>query len=129
MHTHNSDILLSLFWLLLWFLYFDWYFLKDFNEEHAQQAFRKFDTDNNGYINAKEFEEIMVSLKSYLLTPLVQDNLVAVRIYSRVIGKHSQPFLGFIIELWWFNGVNSKLIVIYIYVRTLFCLSAIKLEI
>lgn len=57
-------------------------FAQDFNEEHALQAFRKFDTDDNGYINAKDFEEIMVSLKSYLLTPLVKDNLVAVGVIA-----------------------------------------------
>ncbi|XP_053372977.1 calcium-binding mitochondrial carrier protein Aralar1-like [Mercenaria mercenaria] len=52
--------------------------IHDFNEEHALQAFRKFDHDNNGYINAKDFEEIMISLKSYLLTPFVQENLVSI---------------------------------------------------
>ncbi|XP_053372526.1 electrogenic aspartate/glutamate antiporter SLC25A13, mitochondrial-like isoform X2 [Mercenaria mercenaria] len=54
--------------------------IHDFNEEHALQAFRKFDHDNNGYINAKDFEEIMISLKSYLLTPFVQENLVSVAV-------------------------------------------------
>ena len=53
---------------------------QDFHDEHALQAFRKFDKDNNGYITAKDFEEIMVSLKSYLLTPFVRDNIVTVRI-------------------------------------------------
>ncbi|XP_041371457.1 calcium-binding mitochondrial carrier protein Aralar2-like [Gigantopelta aegis] len=52
--------------------------IHDFHDEHALQAFRKFDKDNNGYITAKDFEEIMVSLKSYLLTPFVRDNIVTV---------------------------------------------------
>ncbi|XP_052265323.1 electrogenic aspartate/glutamate antiporter SLC25A13, mitochondrial-like isoform X2 [Dreissena polymorpha] len=52
----------------------------DFNEEHALQAFQKFDTDSNGYINAKDFEEIMTSLKSYLLTDFVKENLVSIAV-------------------------------------------------
>ncbi|KAJ8319625.1 hypothetical protein KUTeg_002827 [Tegillarca granosa] len=51
---------------------------RDFHDEHALQAFRKFDKNNTGFINAKCFEEIMFSLKSYLLTPFVRDNLITV---------------------------------------------------
>ncbi|XP_052804086.1 electrogenic aspartate/glutamate antiporter SLC25A13, mitochondrial-like [Mya arenaria] len=54
--------------------------IHDFNEEHALQAFLKFDKDKNGYINAKEFEEIMMSLKSYLLTDFVKENLVSIAV-------------------------------------------------
>ncbi|WAR06150.1 CMC1-like protein [Mya arenaria] len=43
-------------------------------------AFLKFDKDKNGYINAKEFEEIMMSLKSYLLTDFVKENLVSIAV-------------------------------------------------
>lgn len=54
--------------------------IHDFNEEHALQAFRRFDTNNNGYINAKDFEEIMISLKDYLLTPFIRENLVSIAV-------------------------------------------------
>ncbi|KAL5010030.1 hypothetical protein ScPMuIL_012335 [Solemya velum] len=54
--------------------------IHDFHEEHALQAFRRLDKGNTGYINAKNFEEIILSLKSYLLTPFVRDNLVTVAI-------------------------------------------------
>ena len=54
------------------------YFLQDLHEEHALQAFSRFDTDNNGYISAKDFEEIMINLKGYLLTPFVKEHLVSV---------------------------------------------------
>ena len=54
------------------------YVLQDLHEDHALQAFSRFDTDSNGYISAKDFEEIMISLKGYLLTPFVQEHLVSV---------------------------------------------------
>jgi Ca2+-binding EF-hand superfamily protein len=52
--------------------------LQDFHDEHAWQAFRRRDKGNTGYITAKDFEEIMLNLKSYLLTPFTRDNLVTV---------------------------------------------------
>ncbi|KAK3106010.1 hypothetical protein FSP39_010838 [Pinctada imbricata] len=52
--------------------------LHDFHDEHASQAFRRRDLKNQGSINAKDFEEIMMSLKSYMLTDFVRDNLVTV---------------------------------------------------
>lgn len=51
---------------------------QDFHEEHALQAFRRLDADKTGYISAMDFENIMISLKSYLLTPFVKENLVTV---------------------------------------------------
>lgn len=51
---------------------------QDFHEEHAWQAFRGRDNNSNGYISAKDFEEIMMSLKSHLLTPFVKENLITV---------------------------------------------------
>lgn len=52
--------------------------IHDFHEEHALQAFRRLDADKTGYISAMDFENIMISLKSYLLTPFVKENLVTV---------------------------------------------------
>ncbi|KAK7092756.1 electrogenic aspartate/glutamate antiporter SLC25A13, mitochondrial-like [Littorina saxatilis] len=50
--------------------------LHDFHDEHASQAFRKLDKGNTGAITPKDFEEIMLSLKSYLLTPFTRENLI-----------------------------------------------------
>ena len=58
--------------------------LQDLHEEHAIQAFNRFDKDNSGYISAKDFEEIMISLKGYLLTPFVKEHLVSVSILSHL---------------------------------------------
>ncbi|XP_074652163.1 electrogenic aspartate/glutamate antiporter SLC25A12, mitochondrial-like isoform X2 [Tubulanus polymorphus] len=52
--------------------------LHDFHEEHALQAFKKFDRNKSGYIAAMDFEKIMILCKSHLLTPFVKDNLVLV---------------------------------------------------
>ena len=51
---------------------------QDFHEEHALQAFRKYDKDNCGNISAKDFEHLMVTLKSFLLSEFVRDNIVTV---------------------------------------------------
>lgn len=51
---------------------------QDFHEEHAWQAFRRRDKNSNGYISAKDFEEILLSLKGYLLTPFVKENIITV---------------------------------------------------
>ncbi|XP_005095774.2 calcium-binding mitochondrial carrier protein Aralar2 [Aplysia californica] len=52
--------------------------IHDFHEEHAWQAFRRRDKSNNGYISAKDFEEILINLKGYLLTPFVRKNIITV---------------------------------------------------
>ncbi|XP_046355558.1 electrogenic aspartate/glutamate antiporter SLC25A13, mitochondrial-like isoform X1 [Haliotis cracherodii] len=61
--------------------------IHDFHDEHAWQAFRKFDRSNSGFISAKDFEQVMISLKSYLLTPFVRDNIVTVALQGE---KHRQ---------------------------------------
>lgn len=53
-------------------------FLHDFHEEHALQAFKTFDKEGSGFITAMDFNDIMLSIKSHLLTVPVQNNLVAV---------------------------------------------------
>ncbi|XP_069961321.1 calcium-binding mitochondrial carrier protein Aralar1 isoform X2 [Cherax quadricarinatus] len=53
-------------------------FLHDFHEEHAVQAFKAYDKQGTGFITAMDFNDIMLSIKSHLLTLPVQNNLVAV---------------------------------------------------
>lgn len=48
------------------------------------EAFKKFDKDGQGFISALDFQDIMLSIKSHLLTKDVRDNLVAVSNRSRV---------------------------------------------
>ncbi|KAK8384570.1 hypothetical protein O3P69_014268 [Scylla paramamosain] len=52
-------------------------FLHDFHEEHAVQAFKMFDKTGSGFITAMDFKDIMLNIKSHLLTNPVQTNLVA----------------------------------------------------
>ncbi|KAG7205157.1 hypothetical protein KM043_018253 [Ampulex compressa] len=52
-------------------------FLHDFHEEYATEAFKKFDKDGSGFISALDFQDIMLSIKSHLLTRDVRNNLVA----------------------------------------------------
>ncbi|XP_067140843.1 calcium-binding mitochondrial carrier protein Aralar1-like isoform X2 [Centruroides vittatus] len=52
--------------------------LHDFHEEHAIQAFRKYDRKKRGCISALDFNDIMISVKSHLLSEEVKRNLVAV---------------------------------------------------
>ncbi|XP_065334987.1 calcium-binding mitochondrial carrier protein Aralar1 isoform X3 [Cloeon dipterum] len=52
-------------------------FLHDFHEEYAVEAFRRFDKDGTGFISALDFQDIMLSIKSHLLTKEVRANLVA----------------------------------------------------
>lgn len=53
---------------------------QDFHEEYATEAFRQFDKDGSGFISALDFQDIMISIKSHLLTPQVKENLLAVSI-------------------------------------------------
>ncbi|XP_059174412.1 electrogenic aspartate/glutamate antiporter SLC25A13, mitochondrial-like isoform X2 [Physella acuta] len=64
--------------------------IHDFHEEHAWQAFRRRDKNNNGYISAKDFEEILLSLKSYLLTPFVRENIITV-----IVGEGHQRQISY----------------------------------
>ena len=43
-------------------------FLHDFHEEYALVAFKAKDKDGTGFISVKDFFEIMISIKSHLLT-------------------------------------------------------------
>ncbi|CAG2060845.1 unnamed protein product [Timema podura] len=52
-------------------------FLHDFHEEYAMEAFRRHDKLGTGFISALDFQDIMISIKSHLLTKEVRENLVA----------------------------------------------------
>jgi solute carrier family 25 aspartate/glutamate transporter 12/13 len=52
--------------------------LHDFHEEHAIQAFKRFDKGDAGVITPMDFSEIMQNVKSHLLSDHVRQNLVAV---------------------------------------------------
>ena len=53
-------------------------FLHDFSEEYASVAFKAKDKDGSGFISSADFEEIMLSVKSHLLTPQISANLRAI---------------------------------------------------
>lgn len=53
-------------------------FLHDFHEEYAIEGFRRADTTGSGFISVTDFQDIMLSIKSHLLTPQVQSHLVEV---------------------------------------------------
>lgn len=53
-------------------------FLHDFHEEYASEAFQSKDPSGSGYISPLDFQDVMLRVKSHLMTPQVRDNLVAV---------------------------------------------------
>ena len=65
---------------------------KDFHEEHAIQAFRKFDTKSNGHILASNFKTILVQLKSHLLSPYVKDNIETVKLIKQNITQLNSDY-------------------------------------
>ncbi|KAK9301823.1 hypothetical protein QLX08_006007 [Tetragonisca angustula] len=67
-------------------------FLHDFHEEYATEAFKKFDKDGQGFISALDFQDIMLSIKSHLLTKDVRDNLVAAASTGQGGRKVSFPY-------------------------------------
>ncbi|XP_076758281.1 calcium-binding mitochondrial carrier protein Aralar1 isoform X6 [Xylocopa sonorina] len=67
-------------------------FLHDFHEEYATEAFKKFDKDGQGFISALDFQDIMLSIKSHLLTKDVKDNLVAAASTGQGGRKVSFPY-------------------------------------
>ncbi|NXG57866.1 CMC1 protein, partial [Hemiprocne comata] len=53
-------------------------FLQELQSEHARQAFALKDKNKSGMITGLDFNEIMVTLRSHMLTPFVEENLVSV---------------------------------------------------
>ncbi|NXX06249.1 CMC1 protein, partial [Larus smithsonianus] len=53
-------------------------FLEELQSEHARQAFALKDKNKSGMITGLDFNDIMVTLRSHMLTPFVEENLVSV---------------------------------------------------
>ncbi|KFO15005.1 Calcium-binding mitochondrial carrier protein Aralar1, partial [Balearica regulorum gibbericeps] len=53
-------------------------FLQELQTEHARQAFALKDKNKSGMITGLDFNDIMVTLRSHMLTPFVEENLVSV---------------------------------------------------
>ncbi|XP_066544430.1 calcium-binding mitochondrial carrier protein Aralar1 [Amia ocellicauda] len=53
-------------------------FLQELQLEHARQAFAQKDKSKSGSITALDFSDIMATIRSYMLTPFVEENLVSV---------------------------------------------------
>lgn len=53
-------------------------FLHDFHEEYGVEAFKKCDKDGSGFISAADFKEIMLSIKSHLLTKEMKAKVIDV---------------------------------------------------
>uniref|UniRef100_A0AAR5Q5Q0 EF-hand domain-containing protein n=3 Tax=Dendroctonus ponderosae TaxID=77166 RepID=A0AAR5Q5Q0_DENPD len=51
-------------------------FLHDFHEEYAIEGFRRADKDGSGFISVLDFQDIMINIKSHLLTKEVQTHLI-----------------------------------------------------
>ncbi|XP_050300438.1 calcium-binding mitochondrial carrier protein Aralar1 isoform X2 [Anthonomus grandis grandis] len=51
-------------------------FLHDFHEEYAIEGFKRADKDGSGFISLLDFQDIMISIKSHLLTKQVQAHLI-----------------------------------------------------
>lgn len=56
-------------------------FCQDFHEEYAKVAFKRYDPEGTGFISALDFNDIILSVKSHLLTSDVKANLIAVRFW------------------------------------------------
>ncbi|KAF5400591.1 Mitochondrial solute carrier [Paragonimus heterotremus] len=50
--------------------------IHDVNDEHAIQAFKRFDQSYTGTISATDFVKVMIILKNHLLTEFVRENLL-----------------------------------------------------
>lgn len=53
-------------------------FLHDFHDEYASVAFKAKDSEGSGFISTADFEEIMLSIKSHLMTDQVKANITAI---------------------------------------------------
>ncbi|GBP18853.1 Calcium-binding mitochondrial carrier protein Aralar1 [Eumeta japonica] len=51
-------------------------FLHDFHEEYGMEAFKKCDKDSTGFISAGDFKDIMLSVKSHLLTKELKTKVI-----------------------------------------------------
>lgn len=52
--------------------------LQELQLEHARQAFALKDKSKSGVISGLDFSDVMVTIRSHMLTPFVEENLVSV---------------------------------------------------
>jgi len=69
-------------------------FLHDFSEEYASVAFKAKDPEGTGFISSSDFEEILLSIKSHLLTDPVTANLRAAAGGQKVSYAYFTAFLS-----------------------------------
>lgn len=69
-------------------------FLHDFHEEYASVAFKAKDPEGTGFISSADFEEILLSIKSHLITDRVAANLRAAAGGQRVSYAYFTAFLS-----------------------------------
>ncbi|XP_049743391.1 electrogenic aspartate/glutamate antiporter SLC25A12, mitochondrial isoform X4 [Elephas maximus indicus] len=74
-------------------------FLQELQLEHARQAFALKDKSKSGLISGLDFSDIMVTIRSHMLTPFVEENLV-----SAAGGSISHQ-----VSFSYFNAFNSLL--------------------
>ncbi|XP_028366168.1 calcium-binding mitochondrial carrier protein Aralar1 isoform X2 [Phyllostomus discolor] len=74
-------------------------FLQELQLEHARQAFALKDKSKSGVISGLDFSDIMVTIRSHMLTPFVEENLV-----SAAGGSISHQ-----VSFSYFNAFNSLL--------------------
>lgn len=67
-------------------------FLHDFHEEYAIEGFRRADKNGTGFISVLDFQEIMTSIKSHLLTKQVQSHLIEAASQSQGGSRVSFPY-------------------------------------
>ncbi|XP_017772095.1 PREDICTED: calcium-binding mitochondrial carrier protein Aralar1 isoform X2 [Nicrophorus vespilloides] len=67
-------------------------FLHDFHEEYAIEGFRKADRNGTGFISVLDFQDIMINIKSHLLTKQVQSHLIETASGSQIGNKVSFPY-------------------------------------
>ncbi|KAL3280238.1 hypothetical protein HHI36_017734 [Cryptolaemus montrouzieri] len=71
-------------------------FLHDFHEEYAIEGFKRADKNGTGFISVMDFQEIMINIKSHLLTPQVQSHLIETAQGSQGGGSRRVSFPYFI---------------------------------
>jgi len=69
-------------------------FLHDFHDEYASVGFKAKDKAGNGFISSKDFYDIMVAIKSHLLTEPVKQNLVGACQGQQVSYPYFQAFIS-----------------------------------
>lgn len=63
-------------------------YFQEIQLEHAKQAFVQRDNAQAGRVTAMDFRDIMVTIRPHMLTPFVEECLVAVSSSGIPIGRH-----------------------------------------